>query len=237
MEAFDESIDQISRQLSQLLGRMEEEIQKEHRRIEKLKIHGLALTGASILLGMALGIIGSTWLTKERKRIVGLSFHDELTGVYNRRALEREIAKMKQHQLAYHPPCFAILMIDIDHFKDINDQHGHDAGDIALKAFANHTKTMIRTNDVFGRYGGEEFLILLPEATKEEARELAERIRLGIESSEIELPGNEGHVQMTVSIGGAVFSKETSSVENAIKTVDQAMYQAKQNGRNQVVFA
>ena len=96
---------------------------------------------------------------------------------------------------------------------------------------------MIRSNDVFGRYGGEEFLILLPETTKEEARSLAERIRLGIESARIDLPGNEGRIHITVSIGGATFTGETNHVEDVIKAADQAMYEAKKQGRNRVVFA
>ncbi len=95
---------------------------------------------------------------------------------------------------------------------------------------------MIRSDDVFGRYGGEEFLVLLPETTKEEAEVLAERIRRGVESERIELPCSLEAVKITVSVGGAIFSSESDSVEDVVKAADQAMYRAKRDGRNRVVF-
>jgi diguanylate cyclase (GGDEF)-like protein len=237
MEAFDHNVTQISQQLSRLIFRIEEELQNEYRLIEKLKFRGLVLTGISILLGLLVGIAGTFRLTEERKKMVGLSLHDGLTGVYNRRALDREINRMKKHRLFYQPPYFTVLMMDLDEFKQVNDRYGHDVGDAVLKAFAELTGKMIRADDVFGRYGGEEFLLLLPETNKEEAAALAERIRRGVESARIGLPCGQGDVRITVSIGGATFSSDTDSTEDCIRAADQAMYEAKQQGRNRVVFA
>ncbi len=117
MEDFDYNVALIMGQLGRLVNGLEQEIQAEYHRIEVLKFRGLALTSGSILLGLLLGIGGSLWMTKERKRIVGQSLFDELTGIYNRRALDRRIDKMRKLQPEYQPPCFAVLMIDLDKFK------------------------------------------------------------------------------------------------------------------------
>lgn len=235
MEKFDAGVYQLSMEIGELVNRIEDDIHQEYKRINNLKIRSVVFTVSAILLGMLMGIIGSIWLTREGKKIYSLSLHDSLTGIYNRRALEREWTNLEKHRMAYSPPYFSVLLIDLDKFKRINDRYGHDVGDIALKTMARLTSKMIRNKDIFGRYGGEEFLILLPETGMEDAKVLAERIRKEIESAQIGLPDGEEPIKMTVSIGCASNRGASDHVESIIKAADKALYQAKNEGRNRVV--
>mgnify|MGYP001216150935 CR=1 FL=1 len=125
----------------------------------------------------------------------------------------------------------ALLVIDIDHFKSINDRFGHDHGDEALKAVAQTIKGSLRELDVFGRLGGEEFSVFLPSATAERAESVAERIRENVCANEISLDGEKLH--LSVSIGGIVVDRGTSFSE-LYRSADQRLYAAKRNGRNRV---
>jgi diguanylate cyclase (GGDEF)-like protein len=126
--------------------------------------------------------------------------------------------------------------MDIDKFKQINDQYGHDIGDLALKTLAQTCAGRVRTSDIFGRYGGEEFLLILPGAGKLKALDLAERIREAVEGQITHTPTDE-RLQITVSIGVATYPEDGQNVTPLVKAADQAMYSAKEQGRNRVVAA
>ncbi|SNR77611.1 GGDEF domain-containing protein [Desulfurobacterium atlanticum] len=150
---------------------------------------------------------------------------DALTEAFNRHALENVEKSFKDRH-------YSALMIDIDHFKAINDKYGHEAGDRVLKELVRKLRDKIRDNDKIFRYGGEEFVVLLPETSKENAKKLAERIRKHIEETEVEI-GEGKKIKVTVSIGVAE-RKEGETIEDAIKRADEAMYRAKKAGRNRV---
>ncbi|HEX5843917.1 MAG TPA: GGDEF domain-containing protein, partial [Pseudomonas sp.] len=155
---------------------------------------------------------------------------DTLTGAYNRRWLEH-VFERESTRSAYngHPLC--ILMLDVDHFKNYNDQHGHLAGDYALSLVAHTLRNQLRPKDSLTRYGGEEFIILLPEIAEEEARNIGERLRQALRKvssfhSPIGvLPG------VTVSIGLAQM-RPKDSLQGLIARADSALYRAKQQGRD-----
>jgi diguanylate cyclase (GGDEF)-like protein len=157
---------------------------------------------------------------------------DMLTGINNRRRLyelaehEFEIAVRYQHPLS-------ILMFDIDHFKRVNDTFGHTIGDRILQQVTQIANTQLRAADIIGRYGGEEFVIVLPMTSAAHAYPLAERLRQEVEA--LRVPTEKGDAVVTISIGIVEMSQNqpTLSVENLIRRADEAMYTAKQAGRNQ----
>ncbi|HYE09351.1 MAG TPA: diguanylate cyclase [Patescibacteria group bacterium] len=159
--------------------------------------------------------------------------YDSLTQIYNRRRLmeeaEKEILKSRRSGRF-----ISALMIDIDHFKMINDKYGHLAGDKVLKVLAKVCKGRIRRTDILGRFGGEEFLILLPETNKENAFKVASTIRESIANTKIVF--KEETIRITISIGieTAIIVEENSSVDKLINNADMALYKAKNNGRNQI---
>lgn len=163
-----------------------------------------------------------------------LAMTDELTKLYNRRFfLERCTREFKLWQ-RYQTP-FSILLIDIDHFKNINDSFGHDIGDLAIKLVSQSLKQFIREVDVVARYGGEEFVILLPQTEASMAKEMAERLRLSIASRELVITGTT--LNLTVSIGVSEVNAEMMDLNHVLKAVDNALYKAKGLGRNQVCLA
>lgn len=161
---------------------------------------------------------------------------DTLTGLYNRRFLDQRITTEYRRACRYRYP-ISVLMLDIDHFKQINDTHGHQAGDLALRFVSGLILNAIRDPDIAARYGGEEFAIISPHIRLRDAAELAERIRKHIELHELSLAGsrqNRQIIRITVSIGVAELSPGISSAEQLIKCADQALYYAKESGRNRV---
>ncbi|MBI5026477.1 MAG: diguanylate cyclase, partial [Nitrospirae bacterium] len=165
-------------------------------------------------------------------KTVELATTDELTGVSNRRVfmeeLSREAARAGRYNLA-----FSLLMIDIDHFKWVNDSHGHPAGDAVLKSLARILKGQVRQVDIVARYGGEEFAIILPETSIDGARVVGERIRAAIASTPFSID-HEKNIGVTVSVGISCFPESAQSVELLIERADQALYTAKREGRNRV---
>lgn len=157
------------------------------------------------------------------------SLSDPLTGILNRRALEGELHRLHNNKSAQ----YAVLMMDLDHFKQINDTLGHAAGDTALKHFTRITKQSIRGSDIFGRYGGEEFLLILPGTRRQEALAMAERIRKSLSSTPVSLA--ETQRKITVSIGQAACPEDAPDAAGVLRAADAAMYRAKAQGRNQVV--
>jgi diguanylate cyclase (GGDEF)-like protein len=156
---------------------------------------------------------------------------DELTGIANRRRLfelgQREFDRARR----YGTPLAAVL-VDLDWFKKINDTYGHNTGDRVLAGIASTINRNVRTIDLFGRYGGEEFVLLLPEADRSSALEVAERIRALVQ--DLRFPTARGALQVTISLGVAHLSAEMPSLAALIDRADQAMYAAKQAGRNRV---
>jgi diguanylate cyclase (GGDEF)-like protein len=165
------------------------------------------------------------------EEIYRLTIVDGLTQVHNKRylyeALERELIRGRRH--GRH---LAILMFDIDHFKRINDLHGHLAGDFVLKELARIVQSRIRRDEVFARYGGEEFCIILPETMLDGAVELAERLRQQI--AEHTFVFQQDKIKATISIGCAVLTEEDRNAGELLKRADERLYQAKNSGRNRV---
>jgi diguanylate cyclase (GGDEF)-like protein len=162
-----------------------------------------------------------------------LAMHDALTGLFNRRAFtelcEREVARSRRAGAS-----FAVLMLDLDHFKRVNDSQGHQAGDQVLADFARRAQRCMRAGDILGRYGGEEFCALLAGAARKDAMAAAERIRAQAEQPPLgALPW-----PVTVTIGVAVCeSGGQAALDAVIARADQALYGAKRSGRNRVMAA
>jgi diguanylate cyclase (GGDEF)-like protein len=154
---------------------------------------------------------------------------DALTGHWNRRALD-DVLKQQVERRASSGRPFSILMLDIDFFKNINDEFGHMVGDDVLRAFAQRLRELLRSADICVRFGGEEFVVVLPETCLATAMEVGERIRKGVEQTPLL---NKPRVQATVSIGVATMEKE-QSIDELFAAADAAVYLAKNEGRNQV---
>ena len=159
--------------------------------------------------------------------------------MYNRRYLDRRLSEELQRARRYEVP-FSIFLLDIDHFKKVNDIYGHQLGDMVLKTLRTVIVDSVRELDVVVRYGGEEILVILPSTKAAAARELAERLRQNIEETMMVEPDKEQPaIYITVSIGvaGYQFSEEPDTANMIIQRADQALYQAKEQGRNRVVFS
>ena len=162
-----------------------------------------------------------------------LATRDELTGLINRRAMLDLMALEHSRSLRSGRPLL-LAQLDIDHFKPINDQHGHATGDRALQAFAGTVRASLRDSDVLARWGGEEFVLMLTDTSADHARELLERIRHAVQA--LEIAHNAGSLQLTVSIGLAQHLPG-DTLEHTLERADQALYRAKALGRNRVVVA
>lgn len=165
-------------------------------------------------------------------RLQELARRDALTGALTRSALEDvaadELARSRRHGLP-----LSLLLLDIDHFKMVNDQHGHAAGDAALRQFAAAVRRCLRREDVFGRLGGEEFCALLPSTAVAGAAQLAERIRQSVANLAVEAGGHR--LSLKVSIGVASLGEHGGSWDELVNQADRAMYAAKRGGRNRVI--
>ncbi len=159
------------------------------------------------------------------------SYIDQLTGLYNRRFLE-EIYKNLVAQVKRRGSNLGILMIDIDFFKQVNDQYGHDVGDRVLKEIADTIKSSVREADLVIRFGGEEIMVILVDVQKGKAKEVAEKIRKAVEAKVINFSG--GSLKKTVSIGVCEFPTHTEHFWQCVKFADIALYKAKEEGRNRV---
>lgn len=167
---------------------------------------------------------------------LSMALTDGLTGLYNRRYLEVHLQKLLAKNVEIKKK-LAVLMIDIDHFKEVNDTYGHDVGDEILKVFAQRLKDNLRSFDLVARMGGEEFVVVLPEVFDDRPYMVAERLRLAICEAPIPCKTPNGELTITTSIGGAIVGVETVSTEDAIKRADICLYKAKKEfGRNCSVF-
>ncbi|MDR5897573.1 diguanylate cyclase [Halomonas vilamensis] len=169
------------------------------------------------------------------EQLRNLAMHDPLTGLFNRRsfmeAMDSEYGRVKRRD-HYHT---SILMLDIDHFKHVNDTYGHAAGDDILKTFAHTIADNLRENDVFGRLGGEEFAILLPDTDQAGSDHVAEKVRAAIEAMRVQAAGVT--IKITTSVGVAMLSANDNRPDGALARADAALYRAKESGRNRVAHA
>ncbi|AOY89345.1 diguanylate cyclase [Marinobacter salinus] len=188
--------------------------------------------GGLVLEGIILDISDRKKLEKELEE---LAIRDSLTGLFNRREmtriLEEELARAKRYQRP-----MAVLWIDFDHFKDVNDTYGHAAGDSVLVSVSRLLKDSVRSVDSVGRFGGEEFVAVLPEMDVPGATEAAERLRRRVGKEPLPL-GKGTSVPLTVSVGVAVYPNHGLTASKLCAAADQAMYRAKERGRNCVALA
>jgi two-component system cell cycle response regulator len=163
-----------------------------------------------------------------------LAVTDQLTGLHNRRYMTGQLGALVNRAARGGDPV-AALMIDIDHFKKINDGFGHDIGDQVLREFAVRLASNVRAIDLPCRYGGEEFVVIMPGTRLEDAEKIAERIRRHVAGSPFRVSGGAESLTVTISIGVAATVGEGDNAEALLKRADEAMYTAKSNGRNAVI--
>jgi diguanylate cyclase (GGDEF)-like protein len=186
-----------------------------------------------VLLAVAIGHQAA--LTIERMRLLNLSLRDPLTNLFNRRYLEEALER--EGQLAERRSTgVGIIMLDLDHFKDFNDTFGHEAGDMLLRELAKFLSGRLRRSDIACRYGGEEFVLLLPDAPRQDVQRLAEELR---EEAKGLFFVHQGQTleMITFSSGVAVFPDHGPTMAAVLRAADAALYQAKHRGRNQICMA
>ncbi|HEY5125807.1 MAG TPA: PleD family two-component system response regulator [Bradyrhizobium sp.] len=165
---------------------------------------------------------------------IEMAITDALTGLFNRRYMEMHLATLVEQAATRGKP-IAVLVLDIDFFKAINDGHGHDAGDDVLREFAQRIRKAIRNIDLACRYGGEEFVVAMPDTDIAFATNVAERLRQLIETTPVQISRAPGQLSITISIGIARCEGEGDTAEQLLHRADQALYRAKRTGRNKVV--
>lgn len=218
----------ISGSFPSVISRMQESLSK---------VYVVAITETIILLG---GIICSlfalVYLISAYYSTMRMSLIDELTGIYNKRAMYRILdQEIKRAERFRHP--LTIIMMDIDFFKIYNDKNGHVAGDVLLQRLSRIVSSKIRDVDTLARYGGEEFLIILPETSHNSAVKVAERIRKTIEQTHFKGQEKQPKGKVTVSLGLVTYHGEYGEKVNLIHAADELLYRAKEQGRNQLMKA
>src|SRR5882672_9376293 len=164
-----------------------------------------------------------------------MAITDQLTGLHNRRYMARHLDTLMKNASEAKPISF--LIMDIDYFKSVNDTHGHDVGDEVLREFANRISANVRGIDLACRYGGEEFVVVMPDTDAGFAFLVAERLRQGLESTPIPISRSPGRLNITISIGIAATQGTADTGDALLHRADQALYSAKRSGRNRVVTA
>jgi len=166
---------------------------------------------------------------------LSMALTDSLTGLYNRRYLEVHLERILQKSKENNKS-IAVLMLDIDHFKSVNDTHGHGAGDEVLKVFSARLMDKLRSFDLVARMGGEEFVVILPDATEQRSYIVAERLRRAIADEPIPAKVEGGMLSISTSIGGVIAQPNEGTMEEILKRADKCLYEAKESGRNCIVF-
>ena len=174
-------------------------------------------------------------LAQALEQIRQLATHDDLTGLLNRRAMLDRMQLEQRRSLRSGSPLL-IAQLDIDHFKAVNDTHGHAAGDLVLQSFADTVRRNVRDTDVLARWGGEEFVLLLCDTPAADAVTLMERLRQAVQAMQVPVPQGGGPITVTVSIGLARHTP-ADPLAGTLERADQALYAAKAGGRNRVVPA
>ncbi len=198
-------------------------------KLEDISHSFVIITTVFVILLALILLLGSYYIIS-RNKIEKIMKIDHLTQIDTRGILMEKITAEHQRYLRYKRP-YSISIIDIDFFKKINDSYGHLTGDDVLRTMAVLVKTHLRSCDGFGRYGGEEFIILLPETSLKEALAVSENIRMLIQDHNFPGPG-----RVTVSMGTAEISEEMTNIDDLIDKADKCLYQAKADGRNRVCF-
>jgi two-component system, cell cycle response regulator len=179
-------------------------------------------------------------LALERYRFIAMmqrqASTDDLTGLYNHRFLVDYLGQQVALAERLSTP-LAVLIIDLDHFKRVNDTYGHPAGDAVLSEFAHTLTGSVRRADLAARYGGEEFIVVMSNTAASDARLVAEKIRAAAEAMVLPIDGGGSTVLVTVSVGGAAYPEDTTTAAELLATADAALYDAKRGGRNRVCMA
>jgi two-component system, cell cycle response regulator len=165
---------------------------------------------------------------------IEMAITDALTGLHNRRYMESHLSTLVEQAASRTKP-LTVLVLDIDYFKSVNDTHGHQAGDEVLREFSQRLKKSIRGIDLACRYGGEEFVVVMPETDMAVATMVAERLRRRIASEPFPIEEGMNCVEVTISVGLAAKTSDADTAANLLKRADQALYRAKRDGRNRVV--
>ncbi len=231
------------------VGRIFADLVKYNRAIKLLENCNITKNGRKVILetsgqpffdarGKLLGYRGIDRDITQRKQdeleLKYIATHDALTGLYNRQVLEKQLNKDINRARRYKRP-LSVFMLDIDHFKSINDTYGHQVGDLVLGHFAELLTASIRKTDYAARYGGEEFVIVLPETVPVKAEEMAERLVRNIADHAFVIAKNK-QLKITASLGIANFPEHGQFCQDLIHVADKAMYSAKHAGRNQVAI-
>jgi diguanylate cyclase (GGDEF)-like protein len=226
-QLFDSALRELGREWEQVRGRNRAEL-------------GITVLVSVLVLGLAvaagLGVLRmARSLQASEARFAHLARHDPLTGLENRQSFHVRLEEELERARRFDRPC-GLIMLDVDHFKAVNDTHGHPAGDEALRRIAGVLNRCVRRIDHVGRYGGEEFIVLLPETGPEGAEALAERIRAAIRAHPTPL-GTELEQRLTASLGVASFPADADSAADLVRAADVALYAAKEAGRDRVARA
>ncbi|MBV9073555.1 MAG: GGDEF domain-containing protein [Acidobacteria bacterium] len=199
-----------------------------------IKCEGFTEEDAHLLWTLAL--VSENLLTREQANegLLRFAFTDYLTGLRTRGYFEQQL-DLEVKRSDRKGEQFSLLMVDIDHFKSLNDNYGHHVGDQVLRQVTALLVKDMREVDTVARYGGEEFVIILPEASEQEAMTVAQRLRRAVQNFNFEIEGLQGHERLTISIGIAVYRHDADCRQKLIEYADAALYAAKSRGRNQVL--
>ncbi len=195
--------------------------------------HAVAYNLLRTLAGRLRG--GNEIIQRDREQLEKYKFHasvDGLTGLFNRYWMDKMLARQMERSRSSREP-LSLLLVDVDHFKQFNDKHGHVAGDFALREVAACMRGIVRPTDLVSRYGGEEFAILLPGAALNNAREVAERLRAAVGDTPIDYLDGQRLPSVTVSVGAALMPDDATP-QSFVAAADRALYGAKAAGRNRV---
>ena len=207
--------------------------QQEARGEQKLLTTFWANIGLSLFITLGILLIANMTLGKYQRKLELMASTDKLTGAANRQAFEENFAKSLANSVIEGSP-MSLLLLDIDHFKRVNDYHGHNIGDLVIQTLSNLLKGQLRSDDLLCRWGGEEFLILLPSCSLSQGSEIAEKLRQQVEARLLTINGCE--INITISCGVAEY-QVSEKAEELINRADIALYQAKEQGRNRVVMS
>jgi len=203
--------------------------------VQTRKLNAFEPAAITIFQTMAAQLSNAIANAKLYQEVEQLAILDSLLGIYNRRHWFELTSREFYRAVRYQKP-LSLILLDIDHFKQVNDIHGHPLGDVVLRSLSRICEKNVRTADLVGRYGGEEFLVAMPETNAVEAVQIAERLRLATE--EMRVASKNEDVQVTISLGVATLMAEIdTNLDQLVKRADEALYQAKNSGRNRVVLS